>query len=62
MLDYVTVGCLAGLVIFGYLWKKASPKTLYMDSDNVPVSWKSICGFLWIICLVILVSYQFAPK
>ena len=62
MFDYVTLACLAGLVVFGLLWKKASPKTLYMDTDNDPVSWKSIFGYLWIISLAILVAYQFTPE
>ena len=60
MLDLVTLSCLAGLLVFGWLWGKASAKTLYMDSDNDPVSWKSICGLLWIMCLVILIAYQFS--
>lgn len=62
MFDYVTVGSLAGLVIFGYLWKIASPRALYMDSDNDPVSWKSICGYLWLMSLVVLIAYQFSDK
>ena len=59
VLDYVTLGCLIGLVVFGYLWRKSSPETLYHDSDGDPVSWKSIFGLLWIMCLVILIASRF---
>ena len=59
MIDHVTVGSLIGLLVFGFLWRRASSSTLYIDSDNDPVSWKSIFGWLWILCLVILVANQF---
>ncbi|MCK5499166.1 MAG: hypothetical protein KAI15_02530 [Gammaproteobacteria bacterium] len=60
MFDYITVGSLIGLVVFGVLWNKASAKVWYMDSDNSPVSLKSIVAFLWLICLVVIIYQQFA--
>lgn len=59
MFDYITACCLFGLVIFGYLWGKASPKVWYMDSDNDPVSLKTIIGLIWLVCLVTLVYQQY---
>jgi hypothetical protein len=58
MFDYITVACFVGLLALGVLWKKASAKVWYMDSDNAPVSLKAIVGFLWMICLVTLIYQQ----
>jgi len=59
MFDYITMGSLIGLVVFGALWCKSSDKIGYMDTDNEPVSLKSIAAFLWLVCLVVLVYKQF---
>jgi hypothetical protein len=56
MFDHVTLGSLIGLVVFGVLWNRASAKVWYMDSDNAPVSLKSIVAFLWFVCLAILIK------
>jgi len=58
MFDYVTTGSLIGLVVFGVLWNRASAKVCYMDSDNAPVSLKSIFAFLWLVCLAILIKHM----
>jgi len=49
------MGSLSGLVVFGVLWKKASDKVWYFDSDNDPVSLKSIFSFPWLVCLFVLI-------
>ncbi len=59
MFDIITAGCIAGLIIFGYLWKKASPKVWYYDSDNEPVSMKAVIGLLWMVCFVTLIYQQY---
>ncbi|MCH8846246.1 MAG: hypothetical protein IIC11_05845 [Proteobacteria bacterium] len=59
MFDYTTVGSLIRLVVPGLLWNSASAKVLYMDSDNEPVSLKSIVAFLWLICLLVLICQLF---
>ena len=46
MFDYITVGSLIGLVVFGVLWNKSSDKVWYMDVDNAPVSFKAIFFFM----------------
>ncbi len=56
MFAYVTTGSLIGLVVFGVLWNRASDKVWYMDSDNAPVSLKSIVVFLWFVCLTVLIN------
>ena len=58
MFDYVTTGSLCGLVVFGVLWNRASAKVWYMDSDNAPVSFKSIFAFLWFVCLAVLIKHM----
>ena len=58
MFDHITLSCLIGLVLFGVLWRKASAKVWYYDADNDPVSLKSICGMIWLVCLVTLVYQQ----
>lgn len=55
MADYLTIGSLLGLLLFGVLWKVSSGKVLYYDSDGDPVSPKSFFSVLWLICLVVLV-------
>ena len=57
MFDYVTIGSLIGLVVFAVLWNRASAKVWYMDSDNAPVSFKSIFAFLWLVCLAVLINH-----
>lgn len=59
MFDYTTAGSLIGLDVPGLLWSSASAKVLYMDSDNEPVSLKSIVAFLWLICLLVLICQLF---
>jgi len=59
MFDYVTTGSFIGLVVFGVIWNRASAKVWYMDSDNAPVSLKSIVAFLWFVCLAILIKHMF---
>ena len=58
MFDYITTGSLNGLVVFGVLWNRASAKVWYMDSDNAPVSLKSIVVFLWFVCLAVLIKHM----
>lgn len=58
MFDYVTLFSLIGLVIFGLLWSKASSRVWYYDSDNDPVSLKSVFGLFWMVCLVTLIYQQ----
>ena len=58
MFDYITTGSLIGLVVFGVLWNRESAKVCYMDSDNAPVSFKSIFAFLWLVCLTILIKHM----
>jgi hypothetical protein len=59
MFDYITTGSLIGLVVFAVLWNRASAKVWYMDSDNAPVSFKSIFAFLWLVCLAVLIKHMF---
>ena len=58
MFDYITLASLIGLVVFGVLWSKASPRVWYYDSDNDPVSLKSVFGLLWLVCLATLIYQQ----
>ena len=58
MFDLITLSCLVGIVVFGILWRKASARVWYYDSDNDPVSLKAVCGLVWLVCLVILVYQQ----
>jgi len=51
----MTIASLIGLVVFGALWVKASDKVWYIDTDNDPVSFKSIISLLWMICLCVLI-------
>ena len=59
MPDTVTFAALAGLAVFGLLWSRASSKVWYYDSDNDPVSLKSIFGLLWLVCLFVLLMQLF---
>lgn len=59
MPDTITLASLAGLIIFGFLWTKASSKIWYYDSDNDPVSPKAVIGLLWMVCLFILLMRLF---
>ena len=59
MFDVITAACIAGLIVFGYLWTKASPRVWYHDSDNEPVSMKAVVGFLWLVCLATLIYQQY---
>lgn len=54
MQNIITIVCLAGLIVFGFLWTKASSKVWYLNSDNEEVSPKAIIGFLWMTCLATL--------
>ncbi len=56
MFDYVTMGSLIGLLVFGVLWNRVSAEAWYMDTDNAPVSLKSIFAFLWFVCLAVLIK------
>ena len=59
MIDWITIGSAAGLLVFGVLYRKASARIWYMDSDNAPVSMKAVIGFLWWICLTVLAMKLF---
>ena len=54
MTDYITIGSMIGLVIFGVLWKYASDKVWYYDADNDPVSLRTVVAYIWLVCLVVL--------
>lgn len=58
-MDTITLGSLIGLLVFGYLYHKASGKVWYMDADDDPVSFKSIFALLWWVCLVVLLMKFF---
>ena len=54
MVDWITVGSLIGLIVFGMLYRQAPDKVWYIDLDNAPVSMKAVFGLLWWICLIVL--------
>lgn len=58
MFDYITLCCIVGLVVSGTLWRVASSRVWYIDSDNDQVSFKSIFGWIWMVCLVTLIYQQ----
>jgi len=55
MLDRVTIFALIGLAVFSWIWKRASSRTWYIDSDGDPVSARAIVGLAWMVCLLVLV-------
>lgn len=59
MIDYVTIVSLTGLVLFGVLWKVSPGKAWYYDTDNDPVSMRSIMALFWLICLFVLLMKIF---
>ena len=54
MVDWITIGSLIGLLVFGVLYRKAPDTLWYTDLDNAPVSMKAVFGVLWWICLTVL--------
>ena len=55
-LDPVSLICIVGCVLFGVLYRFASDRVWYRDEEGDGVSARSVCGYLSLICLVVLVA------
>lgn len=64
-MNWISLLCIAGLVIFGFLWKRASSTDVQYANALVgaPASAKSAWAMLWILCFMILVGqFVFSSK
>ncbi|MCP4573707.1 MAG: hypothetical protein GY838_15215 [bacterium] len=53
---WIAMGCVAGIVVFGSLYRRASTRIWYRDWDGDGVSARSVCGGLSLIFLVVLLA------
>ena len=58
MLDKVTIISVLGAVLCGALFRMAPTRVLFHDQEGDGVSLRSICGYLALIFLVVLVAHQ----
>ncbi|MFH2052556.1 MAG: hypothetical protein ABIK96_08835 [bacterium] len=54
--DTLTIVCAVGFVFFGILYRRAPDRVWYLDEEGDGVSARSVCGYLALICLVILAA------
>jgi hypothetical protein len=47
---------IVGLVVFGFLYRRAPNRVWYLDQEGDGVSARSVCGYLALICLVVLIA------
>lgn len=55
-IDPSTIVCIVGFVVFGFLYRRATNRVWYLDQEGDGVSARSICGYLALISLVVLVA------
>lgn len=53
---WIAIFCFVGLVAFGAFFRRASSRVWYRDVEGDGVSARSVCGWLSLICLVVLVA------
>jgi hypothetical protein len=52
----ITVICIVGCLVFGFLYRRAPNHVWYLDQEGDGVSARSVCGYMTLICLVVLVA------
>jgi hypothetical protein len=55
-IDPITIACIVGCVVFGFLYTRAPNRVWYIDQEGDGVSARSVCGYLTLIFLVVLAA------
>ncbi len=55
-IDTITIICIVGCLVFGFLFGRAPNSVWYIDQEGDGVSARSVCGYLALICLTILIA------
>lgn len=53
---WIAIACLVGFVVFGAFFRRASGRKWYRDVEGDGVSARSVCGYLALICLVVVLA------